>query len=337
MSIPQKIRAKLNREGKYLHRDISHLLGTDESFYKNTRGNRILIYHGICMGDHTRFNPIFLTAATFEKHLQLYEKYCNVLTIDDFYRENFSSEKFNVCITFDDGFVNNYKYALPLLKKYNMPAAFFITAIRDAGYDILWNDFMGILGKYGPVRLKYKDKWYRKGKYNKYIAEESGENLTELLRSADFKEKAEAIKLLYRFAPYRDSRPTDQDYWLQMTPEQIKDLALSPLVTIGSHSYYHNDLAQISKANVADELHRSKKYLENLTGKPVNCFAFPYGSYTREVVQAAKDAGYSQLLAMDFKFDEDATDTTMRERFTVNPFISPINQLHATITRKYEL
>src|SRR6185503_3005501 len=112
-------------------------------------------------------------------------------------------------------------------------------------------------------------------------------------------------------------------------------LALSPLVTIGSHSYYHNDLAQISKANVADELHRSKKYLENLTGKPVNCFAFPYGSYTREVVQAAKDAGYSQLLAMDFKFDEDATDTTMRERFTVNPFISPINQLHATITRKY--
>jgi len=29
-------------------------------------------------------------------------------------------------------------------------------------------------------------------------------------------------------------------------------------------------------------------------------------------------------------------DETMRERFTVNPFISPINQLYATINRKYD-
>ena len=82
---------------------------------------------------------------------------------------------------------------------------------------------------------------------------------------------------------------------------------------------------------------RSKKYLEEITGKSINSFAFPYGSYTRDVVKAAKDAGYSQLLAMDFHFGEDYADTTMRQRFTVNPFISPINQLHATITRQYEL
>lgn len=337
MSIPQKIRAKINREGKYLRRDIDHILGLDKNFFKNARGNRILIYHGICRHDHRRFNPIFLTADTFEKHLQLYKKYCNVLSLDDFYNRLFSNEKFNVCITFDDGFVNNYKYVLPLLKKYNMPATFFVTAIRDAGYNILWNDFMGILGKYGPERLKYKGEWFCKGKFNKYIAQKSGVNLTELLRSGDFDVKAEAMKLLYQFAPYSDSRPADHDYWLQMAPDEIKELASSPLVTIGSHSYYHNDLAHIGTKKAADEMIRSKKYLEGITGKSVNSFAFPYGSYTRDIAEAAKDAGYNQLLAMDFHFDEDHADTSMRERFTVNPFISPINQLHATITRQYEL
>lgn len=218
-----------------------------------------------------------------------------------------------------------------------MPATFFVTAIRDAGYNILWNDFMGILGKYGPERLEYKGEWFYKAKFNKYIAQKSGINLTELLRSGDFDVKAEAMKLLYQFAPYSDSRPADHDYWLQMAPDEIKELASSPLVTIGSHGYYHNDLAHIGTKKAADEMIRSKKYLEGITGKPVNSFAFPYGSYTRDIAEAAKDAGYNQLLAMDFHFDEDHADTSMRERFTVNPFISPINQLHATITRQYEL
>ena len=81
---------------------------------------------------------------------------------------------------------------------------------------------------------------------------------------------------------------------------------------------------------------RSKLYLENIIQKPVDSFAFPYGTYTREVVEAAKGAGYKQLLATDFYFEEDYIDETMRERFTVNPFISPLNQMHATILRHYE-
>lgn len=136
-------------------------------------------------------------------------------------------------------------------------------------------------------------------------------------------------------APYRE-KPADEDYWLQITREQIRELAASPLTSIGAHGYYHNDLARISISDAADEMVRSKQYLEDITDKTVNSFAFPYGTYTRDVVQAAKDTGYKQLLAMDFHFDDDHTDVTMKERFTVNPFISAINQMHATITRQYE-
>jgi peptidoglycan/xylan/chitin deacetylase (PgdA/CDA1 family) len=335
MSLLQKIRSKLNRETKYRVRDIKHTLGFNESFYSSARGNRILIYHGICINNHTRFNPIFLKLKTFEEHLKFFKKHFNIVSLDDYYKQKFSSSKFNICLTFDDGFANNYKYVLPLLAQYKIPATFFITAIRAAGCDILWNDFLSIISKYGPIDIVYKDEPYYKGEHNKYISKENGISLVEKLRSCGFDEKAEMMELLYPLVPFKSIKE-DEDYWLQMTREQIGEISASPFANIGSHGYYHNDLARISVSDATRELLLSKQYLEGITGEPVNSFAFPYGTYTTEVIAAAKKAGYSRLLAMDFHFASDYSDTSLRERFTVNPFISTINQMHATITRKYE-
>ena len=113
-------------------------------------------------------------------------------------------------------------------------------------------------------------------------------------------------------------------------------MAASPWVTIGAHSCYHNDLARILVDDAAFELKRSKQFLEEITGKEIKSFAFPYGSYSPEVIATAKEAGYTQLLAMDFYNESDCNDNALRERFTVNPFISPVNQMYATITRKYD-
>ena len=336
MNLPQRIGSKLRRESSYLRKDVNHLLRLDERFFKNARGSRILVYHGICLKDHTKYNPIFLKLKTFEQHLALYKKYFNIISLDDYYLQNFDRNKFNVCLTFDDGFANNHKYVLPLLKKYQIPATFFVTAIRDAGHDILWNDLLGIVSKYGPNEMDYKNEPFYKGKHDKYISNKSGLSLVEILRSDGFEAKAEMMKLLYPLVPFKENRPNDTDYWLQMSGEQIKEVAACPFATIGSHGYYHNDLARIPINQAADDLVNSKNYLESLINKPVNSLAFPYGSYTASVVEAAKSAGYTQLLATDFLCADNNEDLTMRERFTVNPFISPVNQLHANITRSYE-
>jgi hypothetical protein len=160
MEILNKIGSKLSREGKYLLRDVEYRLGLYNNFYSEARGSRIVIYHGICKGNHTRFNPIFLTQKTFEQHLKLYKKYFNVVSLDDYYQQKFNDKKFNICLSFDDGFANNYKYVLPLLEQYQIPATFFVTTIRDAGCDILWNDFLGMVSKYGPDNISFKNESY---------------------------------------------------------------------------------------------------------------------------------------------------------------------------------
>ena len=335
MNTINRIRLKLRRKFVYAMRDFKHQTGFYNNFYKDARGSRIVLYHGVCLTDHTRFNPIFLQLDTFEEHLKFYKKHFNVVSLNDYYQQKFSNDKFNICLTFDDGFANNYKYVLPLLEKYRLPATFFITAIRSAGYDILWNDFLSIVSKYGPQTIALNKETYYKGKFNKYYAVKTNQSLVDQLRSKGFTEKAAVMKLLYPEFPFKNDR-TLTDYWLQMTEEQITELAKSPYATIGSHGYYHNDLTLITNRDAFDEMVLSKYYLENLIQKPVDSIAFPYGSYTPSVLKAAKKADYSQLLTTDFRGVDDIADASLRERFTVNPFITTNNQMYATVTRSYE-
>jgi len=311
-----------------LPRDINWRLGTRLNFLQNARGARILVYHGICQNNPFKFNTLFITQKSFEEQLKLYKKYCNVISLDDYYEQRFANDKFNICLTFDDGFANNYKYVLPLLEKYQVPATFFITSIRSAGYDILWNDLLNIANKYGPSKFILKNESFIKNSQGKYISSVTGESLSAILRKSDFKEKAELIEMFYPL-----TKKVDEDYWLQITTGEIKKMSSSKWVTIGSHSKYHNDLVNIAACELKEDLTTSKQFLENITDKKIKALAFPYGSYINEVVRIAKDAGYPQLLATDFNKKED--EIALKERLIINPFISNINQLHANITGSY--
>lgn len=315
---------------KGLPLDIAWWLGSGRSFLKNTPGSRLLVYHGICTKDFLKFNTLFVTAKKFETQLQFYKKYCNLVSLDDYYAQRFSKDRFNLCLSFDDGFANNYKYVLPLLEKYKIPASFFITGIRSAGYAFLWNDLLSIAQRYGPEELVCSKNIFIKDRNGKYISAATKKPLSLALRETGFADKMAVLQQLDAV-----TRIAHEDYWLQMTEEQIKTLSQSKWVTIGSHGLYHNDLAKIPLADVTQEMIQSKSWLENITGKAVNALAFPYGSYTNEITVAAKQVGYTRLLATALNTAADKTDLSLKERLTINPFISNINQLHANINGHY--
>lgn len=332
MNTLKKINSILLRKWHYSWNDLSSLAGLNQQRFQKAKGARIAVYHGICQADHTRFNSIFLQLKTFEAHLQFYKKYFHVISLDDYYNQRFSKERFNVCISFDDGFANNYKYVLPLLKKYQVPAVFFITAIREAGYDILWNDFLVLVQKYGPSKFQIWDDEFYKDRHGRYVSSLNSSLLRDILQAAGFNKKAELMQLSeLTSCKHKD----EEDYWLQMTEDEIKRLSTSPFVTIGCHGYYHNDLSRIPVNGAKEEMIHSKQYLENITGKEINALAFPYGNYSAEVVAEAKSVGFTQLLTTDFRFPEDRYNPTLRERLTTNPYISINNQMITIINGRY--
>src|SRR5436305_7864390 len=103
MDAVTKIHSKVLRKWNYVLNDLSNAFGMNEQLFKCSRGARIVIYHGICRNDHTRFNSIFLTQKTFEAHLQFYKKNFHVISLNDYYNQQFDNQRFNICITFDDG------------------------------------------------------------------------------------------------------------------------------------------------------------------------------------------------------------------------------------------
>jgi peptidoglycan/xylan/chitin deacetylase (PgdA/CDA1 family) len=62
---------------------------------------------------------------------------------------------------------------------------------------------------------------------------------------------------------------------------------------IGSHSHTHPDLAKLDGAELSAELERSRSECEANLRRPCTSLAYPYGSTTGDVVDAAREAGYA--------------------------------------------
>ena len=323
---------KIVRESDSLIRETGGRAGIYNQLYRNASGSRMLVYHGICKKDHTRFSPTFLEQNTLEAHLQFFKKHFNVVSLEEYF-ENKSADQFTVSLSFDDGLANNLYYVLPLLEKYQLPASFFVTGAREAGYDILWNDFLNIVTKYGPLKLEYKGKLYTKNRFGRYV-DNTGIALAEYLKREDFSAKKEMMELLAPLAGFR-ANGNEEEYWRLLNDEELYTLSQSPWATIGSHGYYHNDLARIDVDRAHLEMLGSKQYLERITGKEINAIAFPYGSYTSDVKEAAIKAGYKQLLGTESLQPGDEAREFIKSRLTVNPFIPVHAQMQAIIKGYY--
>lgn len=70
-------------------------------------------------------------------------------------------------------------------------------------------------------------------------------------------------------------------------------------VEIGSHSVSHADLAAIPPAQLHAELRDSRTRLESVLGSEIAHFAYPFGSLTRHVRDAAEAAGYRSACCVD--------------------------------------
>ncbi|MDW8425828.1 MAG: polysaccharide deacetylase family protein [Meiothermus sp.] len=80
-------------------------------------------------------NLFFNSTSTevFERHLEWIAEHCEVVDFTQVLHDN-SAVKPRVSIVFDDGFLDNLEYAVPLLKKYSLKATFFISTgflVRD--------------------------------------------------------------------------------------------------------------------------------------------------------------------------------------------------------------
>jgi peptidoglycan/xylan/chitin deacetylase (PgdA/CDA1 family) len=86
----------------------------------------VLLYHRV--SDDARDN-LTVGIEQFDRQMALLAEHCQVLSIDEVLERTAieRSGKPLVCITFDDGYLDNYENAVPSLVRHQVPAAFFVS------------------------------------------------------------------------------------------------------------------------------------------------------------------------------------------------------------------
>lgn len=83
-----------------------------------------------------------------------------------------------------------------------------------------------------------------------------------------------------------------------LTRDQVKELAASGLVEIGSHTFNHPDLRSLKDKDAQFEISASKRILEQISGKPITSFAYPFGYYKNEFFTLASSTGYTNAVSV---------------------------------------
>ncbi|MES2701843.1 MAG: polysaccharide deacetylase family protein [Bacteroidota bacterium] len=296
----------------------------------------ILMYHGVDKVQDTRFNQRFYSRHNFEQQIAAFKKHFNILTYEDLVKGNMSSKRTNVLLTFDDGYANNYTYALPLLDQYNMHALYFVTGVGSLAQKVLWADAVDIVASYmkdnAQVKLNGITFDLHKGAFaNKQL----NMPLKTYIKASDRSGYAEKEQLITQLLAIYDFTKSGElnDYWQLMTDQEINRASQSKNITIGSHGFYHNNLGSLSTADAVSEVMQSKQYLEGIIQKEVTTIGFPDGSYTEELNDALYKKGITHQFLVEYKYDDAGKRPYTYDRVGLYPMMGNNNELLYKILR----
>jgi peptidoglycan/xylan/chitin deacetylase (PgdA/CDA1 family) len=257
----------------------------------------ILCLHRVCDEESLTFPPFKIK--DFEKLLQYIDKHYRVVTIETLSKNEDS--KPNLVLSFDDGFLDFYENALPLLKKYRMPCNLnVVTRCLDSNFQI-WTQRQNnlvheIFSKKHNCILDIGSKQINIDNFHPQNIIKKNLELFHFLFSKD-------ENFVDNFLRETENRmPFSVPVTPMMSWNDLKDALINYEIELGSHSLSHITLSNIgNKEKLKEEINDSKILIEKRTGKKINIFALPNGNYNDEVIEQCRMAGYEHVLTVDEK------------------------------------
>ncbi len=253
----------------------------------------ILIYHRVTTLPSDP-QQLAVSPDNFLYHLRYIKENFPVLRFED---EWPNLKEPSVVVTFDDGYADNVREALPLLEKAGIPATFFIsTGGLGSNREFWWDELERILlvEREFPPTFNLQDEGFGRKWSTKSNADRSAlyEEIHLLIKQVGAVRREDWFRQLRAWAGIaKDGRVTHRI----MTVNELQKLASSRLVTIGAHTVSHTPLATLSSAEQQQEILASKLHLQELIGREVTVFSYPFGGkedFTSETVHFCRNAGF---------------------------------------------
>ncbi|MCC2614872.1 polysaccharide deacetylase family protein [Aestuariibacter halophilus] len=275
----------------------------------------ILIYHQV-MAVADPMRPSEPDAKRFEWQMALLRKYFTPVSLPDavvMLREQRLPAN-AVCITFDDGYLDNLTVALPILKKYQIPATVFVATAFSEGVN-MWNDrLIDLIGDPSLTSLSLNAMDLPAMPLDDIDSRQQAvKTLIPLIKYQDFRQRQTLLDGLLAENQRTDSAPK------MMTPTQVRELSDAG-VNIGAHTVDHPIMKVQDEAEQLRQLTVCKETLEQWLDKPVTGFAYPNGrpdtDYDSTSVMQVKKAGFEHAVSTRWGINTPSTDPYQLNRFT---------------------
>ncbi len=279
------------------------------------RGVPILAYHGVTAGPASPFGNLrrlHVPAARFEEQLRVLSSEWRPIPLRDLVESIETGRSLparSVVLTFDDGYRNVLTNAIPLLRKYSVPATVFVVTHYGGR---MWEDEVEVAVELANAEaLRWNGAVYRlqslQDKRRTLAAV-----MTALQRLGPAREPA-VEKLREALGAPRFPRDDDRDL---LDWEDLATLRREG-VEIGSHADRHEPLTERALSDVREGLSKSHETLTYKLGPHRYPLAYPYGANDAAISAVARDAGFACALAGRPGFNGPDADVFALKRFLI--------------------
>ncbi len=284
---------------------------------------QILLYHRILPEDDP-FAIGVVTVENFREQIKNLNSYFRIVTLDDLISELEIGklQPNTICITFDDGYYDNYQYAFPILKEFRIPATIFLTTDLIGSQKMLWHDKVLQIIKNTEIdnfRLKINGRnTFNLTNINK--KKEVANELLEWMKKLLPEEREQRIQELKKTCQIEDNETKR----LMLNWNEVKEMHNAG-ISFGAHTKNHPILSLLSWDQMKEEIESSKYAIEKILGDKVQTFAYPNGKqndFDERCKKIVKRAGYKCAVTSYGSVNNTEDDLYELSRFSpwdVNP------------------
>lgn len=245
----------------------------------------------------------------FEKQILFFKENYTIIAMEDIYDFILHKKALplnSLLLTFDDGYIDHYEFAFPVLKKHGLKGAFFppvLTAQQEVVLDV--NIIHHVLGAVDDSKLLMERVLKLVEANREKYSLESDQYYIEKYFQANRFDTPETIfvkRMLQVALPYELRRSICLDLLkeflgvdekqlasdLYMNLDQIKEMKAAGMF-FGGHGYKHKWLNSLSTEEITDETDHTISFLKEVGMDTDNwAICYPYGGFNDDVLQVLK-------------------------------------------------
>lgn len=201
-----------------------------------------------------------------------------------------------VAVTFDDGFLNNYTHAWPVLERHGIPATIYLATGYIGTGRLIWTDLLeNAILETSKRRLCIDvdgvQRAYALGQEEERVR--TFLEVKSLCKTLPDYTKDRAVSSIVDELQPRSS--SDHPLYAFMNWEQVREMDASPLIEFGAHTVDHVSLTRVDEEEMRRQIDESVAMVARELDHPCEFFSYPEGQsddYDSNIVAYLRAVGF---------------------------------------------